>query len=271
MSNKDDIQQRVNELDAIQAWNHNFILPHGVETRPGTQSSHGKNLVKLERLKPLFDLIGLKNKSVLDVGCNEGFFSLHMAGEGAQVLGLDIDQHRITKARYVQTLLGEGKSVRFDNIDIYSNEFKALDRFDLCLCLGFIHRIPDPYTAIAALGDRSDMIIFEWKALKFGPHDEAFAYFSPKPIDETDYYGTEYWLLSYAAVERILQRIGYQYFHRVDDPRQRRAILVAGKNLHPLFDRSDEIVHRGRIRSLLSHGKQCIRTIIGVMSGRLNA
>lgn len=269
--NKTDIQNRVDELAAVQAWNHNYSLPHGVETRPGTQVSHGKNLVKLERLKPLFEVIGLRGKSVLDVGCNEGFFSLHMAGEGARVLGIDIDEHRISKARYVQTLLGEGKDVRFDSLDIYSREFKALDRFDLCLCLGFIHRVPDPFSAIAALGDRADMIIFEWKALKFGPHDEAFAYFSPKPVDQADYYGTEYWLLSYAALERILQRIGFTHFHRIDDPRQRRAILVAGRKPHPLFERPDQVIHRGRLRAILTHGKRCLRTFAGILSGRVNA
>lgn len=269
--NKTDIQTRVDELAAVQAWNHNYALPGGVQTRPGTQVSHGKNLVKLERLKPLFEAIGLRGKSVLDVGCNEGFFSLHMADEGARVLGIDIDEHRISKARYVQTLLGEGKDVRFDSLDIYSREFKALDRFDLCLCLGFIHRVPDPFSAIAALGDRADMIIFEWKALKFGPHDEAFAYFSPKPVDQADYYGTEYWLLSYAALERILQRIGFTHFHRIDDPRQRRAILVAGRKPHPLFERPDQVIHRGRLRAFLTHGKRCLRTFAGILSGRVNA
>ena len=124
--NRNDIQNRFDELGALQAWNHNYALPNDVETRPGAQVSHGKNLVKLDRLKLLFEAIGLRGKSVLDVGCNEGFFSLHMAGEGAKVLGIDIDEHRIAKARYVETLLGEGKSVRFDSVDIYSPQFLSL-------------------------------------------------------------------------------------------------------------------------------------------------
>jgi SAM-dependent methyltransferase len=255
----------------MQAWNHNFARPQGVETKPGTQSSHGKNLVKLERLEPLFQAIGIAGKSVLDVGCNEGFFSLHLAGQGAKVLGIDIDQHRIAKAHFVQGVLGAGKDVRFELIDIYSDRFKALPRFDLCLCLGFVHRVPDPFSAIAALAARADMIIFEWKALKFGPHDDAFAYFSPKGVDQGDYYGTEYWLLSYAAMESILRRLDFKYFHRIDDPRQRRAILVAGRHPHPLFQQPDVILHRGRLRALLSHGKRFVRTVSGIVTGRVNA
>jgi 2-polyprenyl-3-methyl-5-hydroxy-6-metoxy-1,4-benzoquinol methylase len=133
---RNEIQKRVDELGASQAWNHNYTLPHDVETRPGAQLSHGKNLVKLERMKTLFDAIGLNGKSVLDVGCNEGFFSLHMAGEGAKVIGIDIDEQRIAKALYVQSILGEGKDVRFDSMDIYSPQFKVFDRPDLIIHRG---------------------------------------------------------------------------------------------------------------------------------------
>ena len=271
MSDKAEIEGRVRELGAIQAWNHNFTLPHGTETKPGKQSSHGKNLIKLDRLKPLLETIGVAGKSVLDVGCNEGFFSMCLAQSGARVLGIDIDPHRITKASFVQSVLYPDKGANFELIDIYSDKFKALPRFDLCLCLGFVHRVPDPFSAITAVTDRTDMVIFEWKALKFGPHDEAFAYFSPKGIDENDYYGTEYWLLSYATLERILTRLGFRYFHRIDDPRQRRAILVAGRYAHPIFDKPDVIFHRGRLLALLSHSKRFAKTVIGIITGRLNA
>ena len=267
---KVDIESKVHSLGEMQPWNHNYELPFGVQTAPGRQTSHGKNLIKLARLQPLFDIIGLKDKNVLDVGCNEGFFSMHMARADASVLGIDIDEKRITKAQFIRDTL-KGGDVRFQLMDIYSQAFRDLPRFDLCLCLGFIHRVPDPFSALAALSERTDMIIFEWKALKFGPHDDAFAYFSPKAIDDADYYGTEYWLLSYTALERIMRRLGFGYFHRIDDPRQRRAIMVAGRHHHPLFDRPEQIEHRGRAQALLSHGKLFARTVKGILTGRVNA
>ena len=149
MSNGNEIQKKVTELSEIQPWNHNYMLPGGIETNPGTQVSQGKNLIKFKRLEPLLDFINLKDINVLDIGCNEGFFSLEMAKKGAHVLGLDIDLHRIQKARYIKSLLGADKQVSFNQIDIYSSEFKALTQFDLCLCLGFIHRIPDPVREVA--------------------------------------------------------------------------------------------------------------------------
>ncbi|MDD3289161.1 MAG: methyltransferase domain-containing protein [Alphaproteobacteria bacterium] len=268
--NREQLAQKIAEYEKIQPWNHNISLPDGLETRPGHQTSHGKNLVKIKRLRPLFEMIGLKGKAVIDVGCNEGFFSLEMAKEGARVIGLDIDEHRIEKALFVKSALGEN-NVDFKKMDIYSEEFNNLPHADLCLCLGFLHRVPDPFSVVAALAKKTDMIIFEWKALKFGPHDEAFAYFTPKPVNEADYYGTEYWLLSFAALERMLTRQGFNFFHRIDDPRQRRAIMVAGRNKHPIFEQPATKFSRGRLRILLSHSKRFANTVIGILSGRINA
>ena len=267
---REELQRKVAEFARAQPWNHNFTLPHGVETRPGAQTSHGKNLIKLERIAPLLDRIGLSGRRILDVGCNEGFFALHMHERGAQVFGIDIDTHRISKAQFIRSVLG-ADAVQFETIDIYSARFAELPPFDLCLCLGFLHRVPDPFTALERLAGKAEIIVFEWKALKFGPHDDAFAYFSPKGIDEADRYGTEYWLLSYAAVERMMRRLGFGHFHRVDDPRQRRAILVAGRVDHPIFALPDVVLHRGRFRALLSHGWRFAKTAAGILSGRVNA
>jgi SAM-dependent methyltransferase len=268
--NREALEEKVRELGLAQPWNHNFDLGDGVQTAPGVQRSHGKNTVKLERLKPLFDGIGLRGKRVLDIGCNEGFFALYMAAQGASVIGIDVDEQRIAKARFVQSLIGSG-NVDLNVTDIHSPAFAALPEVDLCVCLGVIHRVPDPVAALSAIAKKADMLLLEWKALKFGPHDDAFAYFTAKPVDRQDYYGTEYWLPSFAAVERILARLGFSEFHRVDESTQRRAILVAGRRHHAIFDRPDINIPRSRIRSLLSHTKRYVRTVAGIMTGRVNA
>jgi len=267
---KKELECKVAEFEAQQPWNHNFLLPHDVETRPGQQRSQGKNLVKWERLKPILDVIGIKGKRILDMGCNEGFFSLQLSDMGGEVTGIDIDPHRIEKARFVQSVLKKPK-LNFHVMDIYSKEFDILQTFDLCLCLGFLHRIPDPFSAIDRLTNKTNLIIFEWKALKFGPHNEPFAYFSPGGFDQKDFYGTQYWLLSYAAVESILKRLGFVFFHRIDDPHQKRALLVAGKIDNPVFHRPDVILHRGRIHVFLSHTKRYLNTLEGIITGRINS
>ena len=269
--NTKEIQNKINELNEVQPWNHNFELPNGLQTSKAKQISHGKNLVKFERIAKILNLLELNNKNVLDMGCNEGFFSLKMEEMNAKVTSIDIDKHRIEKANFIKDLIKPDANITYKELDIYSEDLNFLDKFDICLCLGFIHRIPDPFRAVSLLASKSDIIIFEWKSLKFGSHDEPFAYFSMKDIDYDDYYGTEYWLLSYKALERVLERNGFKNFHRIDDPRQKRSILVAGKVDHDIFNIPDIIIHRNKIHSLLSHSKRFLSVIYKVITGKLNA
>ncbi|MDB3996340.1 class I SAM-dependent methyltransferase, partial [bacterium] len=257
-------------LGEEQPWNHNISLENGIETSPDQQDSHGKNLVKWARIKPVLDLLNLQGQRVLDIGCNEGFFSMKIAEMASYVMGGDIDKLRIKKAKFVQSII-KSKNLDFDVMDIYSSKFKKLDSFDLCICMGFLHRIPDPFTAVTAIAAKTDTVLFEWKSLKHGLHDEAYAYFSQKGVDEDDYYGTEYWLLSYVALESILKRQGFGYFYRIDDPRQRRSILVASKVDGDIFRLPDQLLHRGRIRALLSHTKRYLKTILRILNGQLNS
>jgi tRNA (mo5U34)-methyltransferase len=267
---KDVLVRRVSELGGRQAWNHNISLPFGVETRPGKQVSHGKNLVKWGRVEPLLREYGLRGRRVLDLGCNEGFFSFKAAESGAEVTGVDIDPLRIEKAQFAQQALG-ADGVSFRVVDIYSEEFSALPEFDLCICMGFLHRIPDPASAVARIAIKARAVLFEWKCLKFGPHDEPFAYFTPAGDSGVPRHETQYWLLSIASLKAILRMNGFDHFHVIDDPRSRRAILLAGSGPNPAFDLPDQIGRRPRWRILASHTKRYLRTVWGVLDGRINA
>lgn len=265
-----ELQKEVERLGAVQAWNHNFRLADGIETRPELQRSAGKNLVKLERLRSLFDSIGMRDKRVLDVGCNEGFFAVELARMGADVFALDIDDKRISKARFVRDTLG------IDNVDyavesIYSPEFLARPKFDVGVALGFLHRVPDPFTALNHLGSKCDILVLEWKALRFGPHDQPFAYFTPSDYRTDDYYGTQFWLLSFAALKAMLSRLGFKHFYRLDEGNTNRAILVAGRVDNPVFHQQSLVTHRGRLRVLASHTKAYLRTVGKILTGDLNA
>ncbi|MEC5382426.1 class I SAM-dependent methyltransferase [Aurantimonas sp. C2-6-R+9] len=270
MKSKAEIEKTVAELGTSQPWNHRFELPFGVVTSNAEQVSHGKNLVKWDRINPILDEMGVAQNSVLDLGSNEGFFSFALADRGCRVVGVDVDSKRIEKANYIKEILGYD-NVNFENINVYSPDFERMERFDIVLCLGVVHRVPDPFRLLEALSSKADILIIEWKALKFGDHDQPIAFFSPKSIDIEDFYGTEYWLVSFAALERMLRRVGMDRFYRLDDPRQRRGIMVAGRIENPIFLKPDQLMHRGRLRTALSHLKRFVRIAKNIANGRLNA
>jgi len=264
------IAKQIKNFEEIQPWNHNFRLPNGLETKPGMQVSHGKNEIKWKRIAPIIELINIKDKKVLDVGCNEGFFTQKMSESGAEVLGIDIDKNRVEKANFIQEILKSPQTM-IQQMDIYGDEFKALPRFDFCLCMGFLHRVPDPFSAIKKLTEKTDMILFEWKALKFGPHNESFAYYTPGDFDHQDFYGTPYWLLSYRCVEEMLTRLGFKHFYRVDDPKFKRAILVAGRTEHLIFKSKPRIDSANKFVIVARHTKRFCKTLKAILKGEINS
>ena len=92
---------------------------------------------KLERLSLPNDL---KGKSVLDIGCNEGFFCLEAARRGAaRVVGIDQSAHFVDAAR--------SRSREFSQIEYIKGDAKNLpdEKFDIILVLSVIHYFENPY------------------------------------------------------------------------------------------------------------------------------
>src|SRR3982750_3291388 len=98
---KDQIRSRA---AALGDWFHNIDLD-GVPTAP----DHFLNdypMVKWRRFRHAIpqDLTG---KSVLDVGCNAGFYSIEMKRRGAErVVGIDSNEGYLAQARFAAEVCG---------------------------------------------------------------------------------------------------------------------------------------------------------------------
>jgi tRNA (mo5U34)-methyltransferase len=89
------------------------------------------------------DLSGL---SVLDIGCNGGFYSLEMKRRGAaRVLGIDFDEDYLSQARFAASL--RGADIEFRRLSVY--DVGALgERFDVVLFLGVLYHLRHPLLAL---------------------------------------------------------------------------------------------------------------------------
>lgn len=83
--------------------------------------------------------VDFKGKSVLDIGYCEGYSTLEAIEEGAiRAVGVDRDP------RYIDTALELVKRVDIPEAEFVLSEwseFKSDEKFDIVLCLGFIHHI----------------------------------------------------------------------------------------------------------------------------------
>jgi len=82
-----------------------------------------------------------KNKKVIDAGCGAGRHSYFLAKYGAEVTAFDFSPRAVQAAR---TNLGRHPNVNVVQEDIYHLPDSWQDRFDIVLCIGVLHHLPDP-------------------------------------------------------------------------------------------------------------------------------
>jgi tRNA (mo5U34)-methyltransferase len=224
---KEQLEQRIRELGDEQAWNHAIELPHGVWTAEPSQTLPGKNRLKWARLQPCIDRIGVGGRRVLDVGCNEGFFSLQMSRAGAsEVVACDIGEPRLRKARFVLDVLGVG-NVQVRHVSVFDPGFRELGHFDLALCLGFLHRVPNPYAVLETLASMADLIVLEWKAFPLGSLRQPLLAYDGRVSLADDAHSRAYFRPSVASVVSILADCGVRHHRLVDRGPGHRVLLLA--------------------------------------------
>ena len=125
-------------MRALGPWLHDLELD-GVRTAPsGPAASLRRELwATVERAFPS----DMKGRTVLDVGCNAGFFAFRLAERGAQVTGIDHDPHVLKQARFAADVLGH--TVELLETDVY--DVRNLGRrFDYVLFLGVLSHLRYP-------------------------------------------------------------------------------------------------------------------------------
>jgi tRNA (mo5U34)-methyltransferase len=140
---QEQIRRRVAELGQ---WFHNLDL-RGVKTAPDHFLGDYPE-VKWQRFAKAVpkDLTG---KSVLDVGCNAGFYSIQMKQRGAErVVAIDTDENYLAQARFAAEV--NGVDIEFRNLSIYRvGELK--EQFDLVLFMGVLYHLRHPLLALDLL------------------------------------------------------------------------------------------------------------------------
>jgi len=122
-----------------QSWYQTIELSNGLKT-PGKFPTY-KRIAALKT-------IDFEGRSVLDVGCNSGQYSLFAKQRGASsVLGIDVDKHRLSQARILAK--NEKLDVEFRKESLF--ELSSHQKFDIVLCVAVLTEIPDLFGAVEKL------------------------------------------------------------------------------------------------------------------------
>ena len=103
----------------------------------------------------------LDQLSVLDVGCNAGFYSIEMKRRGARrVVGVDSDPRYLAQARLAMEVTGTEVELR--QMSVY--ELPSLgERFDIVLFMGVLYHLRYPMLALDILHEHvaADLLVFQ--------------------------------------------------------------------------------------------------------------
>ena len=214
------LEKKIAELGP---WFHNLHLPDGTQTAPQHPLGDFPRF-KWEQIAPHIpeDLSG---KSVLDLGCNAGFYSFELAGRGATVLGVDLDRRYLKQARWASGIFGLEDKVSFKRMQVY-DVVNIEGTFDIVLFMGLFYHLRYPLLALDVVAKKvKDLLIFQTLTM---PGDEIMTPPQDIGIHDRDLMrdpgwpkmafienrlagdGTNWWAPNASAVEAMLRSSGFR-------------------------------------------------------------
>jgi tRNA (mo5U34)-methyltransferase len=152
-------------IDALGPWFHNLELG-GVQTAP----NHFLHDYPANKFAGFASVIpdDLSGKSVLDIGCNAGFYSFEMKRRGAErVLGIDHDDRYLEQARFAADVLGH-QGIEFRKLEVWDVGSLG-ERFDLVIFMGVLYHLRHPLLALDLIREHAARDLMLFQSLQGGP------------------------------------------------------------------------------------------------------
>jgi len=210
------------EIQKLGKWFHNIEL-NGVKTAPDHFLGDYPN-VKFQMFADAIpkDLTG---KTVLDIGCNAGFYSIEMKRRGAsRVLGIDSDEVYLNQARYAAKV--SGVDIEFRNMSVYDVGSLG-EKFDVVIFMGVLYHLRHPLLALDILYDTvvKDQLIFQSMQRgsdQLGPVEADYDFWNTDIFKQPEFpqmyfiehrYSndpTNWWIPNRAGMEAMLRSAGFE-------------------------------------------------------------
>jgi tRNA (mo5U34)-methyltransferase len=230
-------------------WYQRIYLGHGVYSmETGGYPAYHERV--WERLKPSFP-DDFRGASVLDVGCNAGYFALQIKMRGAgRVLGIELWEDFLKQATLCRQIW---------NLDI---DYRMMDahqltdtqeQFDIVVFAGILYHLKNPLQILEDVGKICrDAILVESEVITDDPRNCVYLrQGSPGNVavrpcrkgmmkfieaDELNGDGSNWWVPDTECVVGMLRTAGFKYFSTPIYLAESRLLLVASKREDSLLD-----------------------------------
>jgi len=218
------------ELTKLGPWFHNIRLNGGIQTAP----DHPLDDFPAFKWREISAAIpeDLTGWSVLDVGCNAGFYSFELAKRGARVDAIDADPHYLRQAKWAAQKLGLTDQICFRQKQIYELA-REPTTYDLVWFMGVFYHLRYPLLGLDILARKTQRLMV-FQTLSLGgsspveapenlPYAERGKLQDPSwprmAFIENRFAGdaTNWWVPDAAAVEAMLRSSGFQQIRPIAD------------------------------------------------------
>jgi len=210
------------QVEALGPWFHNIDLG-GVATAP----DHFLGNYPYVKWKKFADALpaDLSGRTVLDIGCNAGFYSIEMKRRGAdRVLGIDFDEAYLAQARFAAEVAEA--EVEFREMSVY--DVGALgERFDIVLFMGVLYHLRHPLLALDLIREHVAKELLVFQSMQRGSTDagaieDNYPFWNYDLFNEADFpklhfiehrYAddpTNWWVPNRACAEAMLRSAGFE-------------------------------------------------------------
>jgi tRNA (mo5U34)-methyltransferase len=225
----DETTRLEERIASLGPWFHNLRL-NGIETAPDHFLGDYPS-TKFERFSDALPR-NLAGKTVLDIGCNAGFYSIEMKRRGAdRVLGIDTDEHYLAQARFAADVLSA--DIDFRRLSVW--EIGSLnEKFDLVIFMGVLYHLRHPLLALDLIHEHvaRDLLLFQSMqrgSNEVAPVDPDYDFQAKRQFDAPGYprmhfiehrYShdeTNWWIPNRACVEAMLRSSGFTIESQPED------------------------------------------------------
>jgi tRNA (mo5U34)-methyltransferase len=221
-----ELEAKIAELGP---WFHNLNLC-GVQTAPN-HFLGDYPIVKYRRIEPALPQ-NLEGKSVLDIGCNAGFYSMEMKRRGAsRVVGTDSDLRYLAQAKFAAEV--NGLDIEYRQLSVY-DVGKLGERFDLVIFMGVLYHLRHPLLALDLIHEHvaNDLLLFQSMqrgSQNVGGVDSDYDFWETDIFEEPEYpkmffvekrYShdpTNWWIPNRACCEAMLRSSGFDIIQHPED------------------------------------------------------
>ncbi len=223
-------------------WYQRIYLGHGVYTLE-THGGRAHHETVWQRLLPALP-VDLQGASVLDVGCNAGFFCIETKLRGAgRVLGIESWGDFVKQAERIGQIWNLDTEYRqLDADDIPGIQ----ENFDLVVFTGILYHLKNPLHVLEALGRIcQDAILVETEILPENPANCVHVRLGPPgavrltparkgmmkfiEADELNGDGTNWWVPDTECVMAMLRVAGFKFFSKPVYVNESRLVIIASK------------------------------------------